>query len=185
MDSDNHTAFNGPSMTPNGGGLIAKVQKQVIRVKAQRDDVLVNMYIKLVIPAHQSAQTIALFPDDGIHLRSSQVCAVQTEDGGSPILPQDASRSLHRAADLLYSSKVAVKDVKGSMIGTSKDANTDGARITISKFQVSVVLYTNSSPRRINAGRLHYIAFLQISVPYASRPPKWPFIVSLSTLQRQ
>lgn len=176
---------NGGPITPDASGP-RLVQKQVVRVKGTASEALIVLYLKLAVPRTSNTQTVELFPDDGVILKSSQVYSVNVVKGKT-LIPPDASRSLQRASEILSISRTnafasSVGD-ETSLSSTEKTFRSAAkrAKITTSNFQVSFVVPpdTDQSTSKVVDDKAHFVAIIHLSISYASKPPKWPYVVSL------
>lgn len=173
------------SPDPSGGSRLV-VQKQVVKVKGMGTEASVLLYYKLAVPSTTITQTFQLFPDEGVILKMSQVYSVNSSSKeGRIVIPPDASRHLQRAAEVLKIGRAPVSLVSTTN-GTQGSHDSRGssrtkkAKITTSNFHVSLVVppYTERPTSQKGEDRSHFIAVVQLTVPFALIPPKWPYTVS-------
>ncbi|KZT02313.1 uncharacterized protein LAESUDRAFT_730297 [Laetiporus sulphureus 93-53] len=159
------------------------------------DGASIKMYLKISLPLDNitPGATIALFPEENLKILDSQVHPLDSNSvpynfssATSPLLHK-AARALNLAARLStpYVPPSASESMSGSSAGLPSLDGSYTGHILVSGYQVSYVL-PKEFPRRDadNRGRrganmMHFMAAIDIWVPFLSRPPHAPYLLSI------
>ncbi|KAI0950172.1 hypothetical protein AcV7_008720 [Taiwanofungus camphoratus] len=157
------------------------------------DGASIKMYLKISLPLDNitPGATIALFPEENLKILDSQVhpldsnsvpynfssttCPLLHKAARALNLPARSSTSYVSLADSISSSSASIPPLEDKYTG----------HILVSGYHVSYVL-PKEFPRKESDGRsrrgssmMHFMAAVDIWVPFLSRPPHAPFLLSI------
>ncbi|KAJ3771345.1 hypothetical protein FB446DRAFT_690876 [Lentinula raphanica] len=194
------SSYSSPTITPLGTQQKVNVNKVAIEGKAKQneDSVSIKMYLKmsLTLDSVSPGQTVQLFPEENVKILSSQVHPLDSnsvpynfDSAVSPLLNRAA-----RALKLPERSKQTFQstfNLPSEESSTVVDATYTG-HILVSNYYISYVLpksfpveSTPSISRRRTSvterSQVQFMAAMDMVVPYISRPPRSPYLLSIPT----
>ncbi|KIK58179.1 hypothetical protein GYMLUDRAFT_262535 [Collybiopsis luxurians FD-317 M1] len=195
--------FSTPTITALGTQQKLNVVTRVAiegKAKQNEDSVSIRMYLKMSLPLDSvtSGSTIQLFPEEHVKILSSQVHPLDSnsvpyyfDSTVSPLL----NRAAH-ALKLPEHSKQTFQAAFGLPLAESSSV-VDSAytgHILVSGYHISYVLPKNFPSETSNSssisrrrssigerGHVQFMAAIDMLVPYISRPPRSPYLLSIPT----
>ncbi|KAF9024355.1 hypothetical protein BDZ89DRAFT_1069168 [Hymenopellis radicata] len=178
------------------------------KAKKDKDTVPIRMYLKMSLPADvEPGTTIPLFPEENIKVLTSQVHPLDNNSVPRLTCPARSPKTFNEAFDLSpgigASSVVSSRSLSKASPSPSND--TSGVvdekytgHILVSRYEVSYIVPKSfpshfaeltsrisfGSNRRTSMAErthIHFMAAIDMLVPYVSRPPRAPYLLSIPT----
>ncbi|KAJ3876574.1 hypothetical protein F5051DRAFT_355274 [Lentinula edodes] len=195
------SSYSTPTITPLGAQQKLNVVNRVAiegKAKQNEDSVFIRMYLKMSLPLDSVSpgSTVQLFPEENVKILSSQVHPLD-----SNFVPYNfdstVSPLLHRAARALKLPERSKQTFQSTFNLASAESSTvvDATftgHILVSNYYISYVLPKHFpleagsavSRRRSpisERNQVHFMAAIDMVVPYVSRPPRAPYLLSIPT----
>ncbi|KAJ3815443.1 hypothetical protein F5876DRAFT_85807 [Lentinula aff. lateritia] len=195
------SSYSTPTITPLGTQQKLNVVNRVAiegKAKQNEDSVFIRMYLKMSLPLDSVSpgSTVQLFPEENVKILSSQVHPLD-----SNFVPYNfdstVSPLLHRAARALKLPERSKQTFQSTFNLASAESSTvvDATftgHILVSNYYISYVLPKHFpleagsafSRRRSpisERNQVHFMAAIDMVVPYVSRPPRAPYLLSIPT----
>ncbi|KAJ3733991.1 hypothetical protein DFJ43DRAFT_1022595 [Lentinula guzmanii] len=194
------SSYSTPTITSLGTQQKLNVNRVAIEGKAKQneDNVSIRMYLKmsLTLDSVSPGITVQLFPEENVKILSSQVHPLDSNS-----VPYDfdstVSPLLNRAARALKLPERSKQTFQSAFNLASADSSTVvdttyTGHILVSNYYISYVLpkyfpsesSTSISRRRSSVGernQVQFMAAIDMVVPYISRPPRSPYLLSIPT----
>ncbi|CCM03619.1 uncharacterized protein FIBRA_05763 [Fibroporia radiculosa] len=156
------------------------------------DGAAIKMYLKISLPLDNitPGATIALFPEENLKILDSQVHPLDNDSSpynfssaNSPLLHK-AARALN-LRPRLNASYVSTMDPVSSSVNIPPLDDKYTGHVLVSGYHVSYVLpkefprRESESHSRRGTSMIHFMAAVDIWVPFVSRPPQAPYLLSI------
>ncbi|KAJ4475704.1 hypothetical protein J3R30DRAFT_3735554 [Lentinula aciculospora] len=192
------SSYTAPTITPLGAPQRLNVVNRIAiegKAKQDEDNVSIKMYLKMSLPLDSLSpgSTVQLFPEENVKILSSQVHPL---DSNSVPYNFDSTVSplLNRAARALKLPERSKQTFPSAFNLASPESSTvvDVAytgHILVSNYYISYVLPKHFPPEASTSSRsslgersqTNFMAAIDMVVPYISRPPRSPYLLSIPT----